>query len=98
MSEFNPHTNYLGQNMFYMYVLKSKKDKEFYVGYTNNLKRRIKDHNAGLVFSTRGRKPLSLIYYEGYRAEVDARNRERNLKLRSRAFTQLKKRIEESSK
>ena len=82
--------------MFYTYVLKSKKDQQLYVGSTNDLKKRFKEHNDGKVFSTKPRRPFELVYYEAYKAESDARDREKNLKLRSRAFTQLKKRIEKS--
>ena len=82
--------------MYYVYVLKSKKDHNFYIGSTNDLKRRLGEHNSGLVFSTKSRKPLELIYYEAYNTENDARKREHNLELRSRAFAQLKKRIRES--
>ena len=84
--------------MFYVYILKSKKDNKCYIGSTNNLKRRLKEHNDGLVFSTKGRRPLILIYYEAYRSEKDARKREANLKLKSRAYAQLYKRIENSRK
>lgn len=83
--------------MFYVYILKSKKDLMFYIGSTNNLRRRLELHNEGQVFSTRFRKPFVLVYYEAYRDEHDARHRESNLKLRSRAFAQLKKRIERST-
>jgi putative endonuclease len=79
--------------MFYVYIIRSNKDGNLYFGSTNNLKRRLKEHNNGLVFSTKSRKPFDLIYYEAYRSEKDARKRESNLKLRSRAFSQLKKRI-----
>ena len=84
--------------MFYVYILKSKKDHELYIGSTNDLKRRLKEHNSGDVFSTRLRRPLELIYYEAYKAEKDARRREANLKLRAKALVQLKKRIIESLK
>jgi len=79
--------------MYYVYVLKSKKDNELYTGFTSSLRRRIFEHNNGLVASTKSRKPFELIYSEGYKSEKDARHREKNLKLRSRAFAQLKKRI-----
>lgn len=79
--------------MFYIHLLKSKKDEELYVGFTNDLERRIKEHNNGLVASTKLRVPFELIYCEGYKSEKDARHRENNLKLHSRAFAQLKKRI-----
>jgi putative endonuclease len=84
--------------MFYVYVLKSKKDAQLYIGSTNDLKKRLKFHNEGRVFATKTRIPFELVYYEAYKSEHDARNRESNLKLRSRAFTQLKKRIYESTK
>ena len=82
--------------MYYIYLLKSKKDQDLYIGFSNNLERRIYEHNSGLVPSTKSRKPFELVYLEGYKSEKDARRREKNLKLRSRAFTQLKKRIQGS--
>ena len=82
--------------MFYVYILKSKKDNKFHTGSTNNLSRRMNEHNSGLVFSTKSRVPFELVYYEAYKSESDARHREKNLKLRSRAFAQLKNRIKES--
>lgn len=82
--------------MFYLYVLKSKKDLQFYIGSTNDLRKRFKEHNEGKVFSTKARRPFEIVYYEAYKSESDARVREQSLKLRSRAFTQLKKRIENS--
>ena len=91
-----PHTNYL--KMFYIYLLKSGEDKKLYVGFTNNLERRVEEHNSGFVPSTKLRRPFELIYCEGYKSEKDARKREENLKLRSRAFAQLKKRILDSFK
>lgn len=82
--------------MFYMYILQSSIDKDLYVGSTNNLQRRFKEHNAREVLSTKARKPLALVYYEAYQAENDARNREHQLKLRGQAMTQLKRRIKNS--
>ena len=82
--------------MFYVYVLKSIKDGKCYTGSTNNLRRRLKEHNDGKVFSTKIRVPFELIYYESYKSDRDARKREMSLKLRSKAYTQLKKRIENS--
>jgi len=84
--------------MFYVYILKSKKDHQLYIGSTNDLRRRLKEHNSGDIFSTKARRPFELIYYEAYVAEKDARRRESNLKLRAQALTQLKKRIRESLK
>lgn len=85
--------------MFYVYMIKSKKDGKLYTGSTNDLRKRLKEHNSGTVFSTKSRVPFELIYYyKAYKSEKDARKREANLKLRSRAFIQLKKRIKESLK
>jgi hypothetical protein len=47
--------------MYYVYVLLSEKDERFYTGSTNDLKRRLDEHNAGKVESTKRRKPLKLI-------------------------------------
>ena len=66
--------------MFYTYVLISKKDGKFYVGYTNDLKVRFEQHYKGLVESTKDRRPLVLIYYEGCLNQEDAIHREKYLK------------------
>jgi putative endonuclease len=80
--------------MFYLYVLKSKEDGNMYIGSTGDLKKRLKMHNYGKSYSTKSKRPFELVYYESYKSEKDARKREHNLKLRSRAFTQLTKRIQ----
>ena len=82
--------------MFYVYVLQSTKDKELYFGFSEDLQRRVKEHNSGVVPSTRDRKPFRLIYYEAYLVASDARRRERQIKLRAQAFTALKRRIQDS--
>ena len=66
--------------MEYVYILQSQTDNNFYVGWTNNLKERLKEHNDGKVFSTRRRKPFNLIYYEACLNREDAKKRERYLK------------------
>ena len=66
--------------MFYVYILQSRKDEQFYIGFTKNLKKRIKDHNTGGTKSTKLRRPLKLIYYEAHKSEKDARRRERYFK------------------
>lgn len=66
--------------MFYVYVLLSLKDKRWYTGYSNDLKRRFEDHDNGLVYATRKRRPFQLIYYEASLNEHDAMMRERYLK------------------
>jgi len=62
--------------MYYVYVLKSKKDNKFYIGYSEDLVQRITQHNRGSVKSTRLRRPLELVYYEAYRSEKRARRQE----------------------
>ena len=84
--------------MFYVYVIRSKKDNDLYIGSTNDLKKRLLEHNQGLNRSTKSRAPFDLIYYEAYRNESDAREREHNLKLRANALNQLKRRISKSLK
>ena len=79
--------------MFFVYILKSLKDDELYIGSTNNLVKRIKEHNSGRSISTQSRQPFKCIYFEGYLSEKDARKREHNLKLNGRALAQLKKRL-----
>mgnify|MGYP000091330024 CR=1 FL=1 len=66
--------------MYYVYILQSMVDNNFYVGYTPNLKVRIEKHNNGLVPATRKRKPLKLIYYEASLNKSDAVKREKYLK------------------
>lgn len=66
--------------MHSVYLLLSKKDNDFYTGYTNNLKRRIKEHQEGKVKSTKHRLPVQLIYYEVCLDKYDALAREKYLK------------------
>ena len=66
--------------MFYVYILKSVKDGNLYIGFTQDLKKRLLKHNAGKVFSTKSRIPLKLIYCEVSLNKQDAKQRERYLK------------------
>jgi len=84
--------------MYFVYILKSKKNKQLYVGCTNNLRERLREHNNGLVKSTRPYVPWRLVYYEAYLSEEEAFHREHNLKLRANAWNQLKRRIQKSLK
>lgn len=82
--------------MYYVYILKSLKDGNIYTGYTNNLKRRIKQHKLGLVHSTKSRLPINLIYYEAYNSQKDAMEREKYLKSGGKAKNSLKLQIRNS--
>ncbi len=73
--------------MYYVYVIKNNKERTIYIGYTNNLKRRLKEHKS---------KIPEVAYYEAYRNELDARERERRLKQRGQAVRHLKQRIKRS--
>lgn len=67
--------------MFYfVYVLLSQKDNQFYIGFTNNVQRRLIEHNAGRNVSTAKRRPLQLIYYEAHLSKIDALRRENYFK------------------
>ena len=65
---------------YYTYVLVSQKDHKFYIGWTNDLIKRIKQHNNGKVESTKNRKPLKLVYYEASLNKEKAIDREKQLK------------------
>ncbi|MEK7582327.1 MAG: GIY-YIG nuclease family protein [Patescibacteria group bacterium] len=71
--------------MYYVYMLKTEEGT--YIGYTSDLKRRFQEHAH--------RKP-ELIYYEAYRHELDARDRERMLKHRGQSVRRLKEKIKRS--
>jgi len=65
---------------FYVYVLESKRNTEWYIGSTRNLVRRVKEHNLGLSQSTKAYIPWKLIYYEATLNQQDAKRREYYLK------------------
>jgi putative endonuclease len=66
--------------MVYTYVMQSEKDKKWYTGSTNDLRKRFKQHNLGQIKSTKGRGPFIIIYYEACVNDHDARIREKYLK------------------
>ena len=66
--------------MYYVYVLKSQRDEKLYIGYTADLRKRVREHQNGEVISTKPRRPFELIFYEGYKSMADAKRRERYLK------------------
>ena len=65
---------------YYTYVLMSVKDNNFYIGYTDNLDKRLKKHNSGLVRATKARLPLKLVYFEACLNKYGAIKREKVLK------------------
>lgn len=79
---------------YYLYVLESEKNGELYVGCTEDLKKRLKEHNRGLNESTKRYRPWKLIYYEACLNQRDARRREGYLKT-SQGRRLLKSRLKE---
>jgi len=78
--------------MWYVYVLHSHKDNNLYIGFTNDLKRRIKEHQLGKNVSTAKRLPLTLETYIAVSTKKQAMNLERYFKSGS-GNSILKKRI-----
>jgi len=66
--------------MFYTYVLQSKRDNKFYIGFTKDLKNRLEEHNKGLVEATKPRRPFIIVYYEACLNEEKAIQREKYFK------------------
>ncbi len=79
--------------MFYVYVLKSLSTDNFYIGCTEDLRRRFVQHNSGESSHTWKYMPWELIYYEAYSSRKLACDRERKLKHHGKGFAELKKRI-----
>ena len=65
---------------YYVYILQSCRDGNFYVGYTKDIQKRLEQHNKGRVPSTKNRRPLDLVYWEGCLNQQDATHREKYLK------------------
>ncbi len=65
---------------YYTYVLQSLKNQSLYIGYTQDIKKRLGQHNNGESSYTKKFIPWKLVHYEAYRNEDDAKRRERYLK------------------
>ncbi len=96
-SAFTPLLNYSEKPvMYYVYVLQSQsKPDTFYLGATGDLKKRLQEHNAGQVSSTRG-QTWNVAYYEAYHSKAYAFRREQSLKKSNRSRGQLMKRVKDS--
>jgi len=77
-----PDTVWYLSNMkfYYIYILQNSSKKYIYIGYSENIIKRIASHNSGKVRSTKPYMPLELIHYEAYKNKVDAKRRELYLK------------------
>ena len=66
--------------MFYVYFLRSEKDRGLYIGRTNNIKRRFAEHCSGQVQATKSRRPLMLLGYDVCENEADSVRMEKEWK------------------
>jgi len=80
--------------MYYVYLLRLEgiKNKDFYIGYTSDLKERMKQHVAGETKTTKGRNP-KLLYYEAYNNKYLALKREKAIKSSGSVYVALMKRL-----
>ena len=83
--------------MWVVYTISHSETKEIYIGRTNDLKRRLSEHNSGKQTSTKRKNgQWGLAYAEAYKSKEDAIDRELKLKHHGRAIQELKKRISRS--
>ncbi len=77
--------------MYYVYIIKSIRNGRHYIGFTQDLEDRLKQHNAGRVRSTKAFVPYKIIYKETFLTYTEARKRELSLKKRksSKYFKEL---------
>jgi len=90
----SPH---LKVKFFYVYALHNRTKEFIYIGYSEDLKKRLESHNAGKNKSTKAYIPLELIHYEAYKNMEDAKRRELYLKSnrgKTTLMTMLKKYFE----
>ncbi len=65
---------------FYVYAIRSIIDNRVYVGISSDVEARLKYHNLGKVFSTKGYRPWEILYKEFIGSRIDARKREKYFK------------------
>ena len=83
--------------MFHVYLIRSKNLGQFYIGQTDDLKRRITEHNSGESKWTKKTNDWELVYYEAFTSRKLAMNREQKLKHHARGKQELLKRVIEES-
>ena len=66
--------------MYHTYILKSKKNNQYYIGYTSDLDVRLKLHNNNKVSATKNLGPWEIFHKEEFRTEREAIHRERQIK------------------
>ena len=66
--------------MYYVYILKSLKFERYYIGHTNNLNKRLNEHNSGKTRSSKGYKPWAIAHTEKFETKSEAFRREKEIK------------------
>ena len=82
--------------MYYVYALLSKQNKDLYLGFCQDLRKRFKEHVSGYVKATNKYRPWMLVYYEAYLSKNDATSREQTIKKNHKVKIDLKKQIKNS--
>ena len=82
--------------MYYVYVIQNKINKKIYIGYTRDLKRRMKEHYHRIILGNTQGKDWELVYYEAFRSKIDAQHREQKLKDHGQSKRWLKERLKHS--
>jgi len=77
---------------YYVYFLRSLEEAKLYIGSTDGLKKRLKDHNQGKVKSTKAFKPWEIVYYEAHKNKTLALKAELFYKT-SQGRRQIKKKL-----
>jgi len=83
----------LPKDWHYVYLLASSKTSWIYIGCTNNLEKRLKEHEEEKVRTTKKMLPVELIYFEAYKSKDCAYKREKNLKDYGSGLAKLKARL-----
>jgi len=66
--------------MYFVYAIKSEVDGRIYVGFSQDLEKRLKEHNSGKTKSTKGFRPWKIIFSEICQTRIEARKREKYYK------------------
>jgi putative endonuclease len=66
--------------MYYVYILRSLKDKSIYIGITSDLRKRLQEHNSGGIKFTTAKQPYKIIWYSVFKDKIIAYKFERYLK------------------
>ena len=69
-------------DLFYVYILHSQISRRYYVGSTQDVEKRLREHNAGKSLSTRFGIPWKLIHTESFSIRSEAIVKERKIKAR----------------